>query len=81
MLKLTGFRSPELMIGQVREELLIGLEIYSLNKEGLWNVQSYHILFDTQGVGRFPSTEQCVSSAQLTLLTIDVDALGLTIYD
>ena len=81
VLKLTGFRSPELKVGQIREELLIGLEIHSLDKEGLWSVQSYHILFDIQGVGRFPSAEQSASIKQLTFLTIDVDALGLTIYD
>ncbi|WPX35474.1 toxin VasX [Pseudomonas sp. CCC3.1] len=78
LLKLTYPRNPEPGFGKVSEELLIELELHSLDDKGQLVQRTYRIRFDPVKGGRFmPAQQHFESSAEMPLLMIEVDALEL----
>ena len=78
LIKLTYPRNPERTIGNISEELLIELELQSLDDEGQLVRRNYRIRFNPVEGGRFISAKQHFdSSVEMPLLGIDVMALEL----
>ena len=78
LIKLTYPRNPERAIGNISEELLVELELQSLNDEGQWVRRNYRIRFNPLEGGRFLSAKQHFdSNVGMPLLGIDVMALEL----
>ena len=78
LLKLTYPRSPEPRFGKVSEELLIELELHSLDEKGQLVQRTYRIRFDPAKGGRFmPAQQHFESSVEMSLLVVDVNALEL----
>ncbi len=78
LLKLTYPRNPEPVFGKVSEELLIELELHSLDDKGQLVKRTYRICFDATEGGRFmPAQQHFESSAEMPLLKVDVNALDL----
>ncbi|MGP4958840.1 hypothetical protein [Pseudomonas helleri] len=76
LIKLTYPRNPERTIGNMSEELLIELELQSLDDEGQLVRRNYRIRFNPLEGGRFISAKQHFdSSVEMPLLGIDVMAL------
>ena len=76
LLKLTYPRSPEPRFGKVSEELLIELELHSLDDKGQLVERTYRIRFDANEGGRFmPAQQHFESNAEMPLLIVDVNAL------
>ena len=78
LIKLTYPRNPERTIGNISEELLIELELQSLDDEGQLVRRNYRIRFNPVEGGRFISAKQHFdSNVEMPLLGIDVMALEL----
>ena len=78
MIKLTYPRNPERAIGNISEELLIELELQSLDDEGQLVRRNYRIRFNPVESGRFLSSRQhFASNVEMPLLGVDVMALEL----
>ncbi|MGP5570939.1 toxin VasX, partial [Pseudomonas helleri] len=76
LIKLTYPRNPERTIGNISEELLIELELQSLDDEGQLVRRNYRIRFNPLEGGRFLSAKQHFdSSVEMPLLGIDVMAM------
>lgn len=76
LIKLTYPRNPERAIGNISEELLIELELQSLDDEGQLARGNYRIRFNPVEGGRFISAKQHFdSNVEMPLLGIDVMAL------
>ncbi|MFJ2331124.1 hypothetical protein [Pseudomonas helleri] len=76
LIKLTYPRNPERTIGNISEELLIELELQSLDDEGQLVRRNYRIRFNSVEGGRFLSAKQHFdSSIQMPLLGVEVMAL------
>ena len=76
LIKLTYPRNPERSIGNISEELLIELELQSLNDEGQLVRRNYRIRFNPIEGGRFLSAKQHFdSSVEMPLLGVEVMAL------
>ena len=76
LIKLTYPRNPERVIGNISEELLIELELQSLDDEGQLVRCNYRIRFNPLEGGRFLSAKQHFdSNVQMPLLGIDVMAM------
>ncbi|MGE8348523.1 MAG: hypothetical protein ACN6PG_22440, partial [Pseudomonas helleri] len=78
LIKLTYPRNPERAIGNISEELLIELELQSLDDEGQLVRRNYRIRFNPVESGRFLSSRQhFTSNVEMPLLGVDVMALEL----
>lgn len=78
LLKLTYPHKPERMQGKVSEELLIELELQSLDDKGQSVQRTYRIRFNPLEGRRFlPGKQHFESSAEIPLLAVDVIALEL----
>lgn len=75
LIRLEYPKKLERVIGKVREELLIGLQLKTLHSDGGWMTHSHQILFDPEQVGRFPSVDHVALDPPLTLLPIDINGL------
>ena len=76
LIKLTYPRTPERTIGNISEELLIELELQSLDDEGQLVRRNYRIRFNPVEGGRFLSAKQHFdSSVEMPLLGVEVMAL------
>lgn len=75
LIRLEYPKKLERVIGKVREELLICLQLKTLHSDGGWITHSHQILFDPEQVGRFPSVDHVALDPPLTLLPIDINGL------
>ena len=76
LIKLTYPRTPERTIGNISEELLIELELQSLDDEGQSVRRNYRIRFNPVEGGRFlPAKQHFDSSVEMPLLGVDVMAM------
>ncbi|MGQ8918878.1 toxin VasX [Pseudomonas lundensis] len=66
---------PERINGKLHEELLLELQLMSLDEQGQPVVRSHLIHFNPFEEGRYPSAAQPLPSPALTLLAVDVLAL------
>ena len=78
LIKLTYPRNPERTISNISEEVLVELELQSLDDEGQLVRRNYRIRFNPVEGGRFISAKQHFdSNVEMPLLGIDVMALEL----
>lgn len=75
LLKMPYPRNPERVLGKVREELLIELELQSLGANKQLVRRTHRIRFNPLEGGRFPSAEHVLSNAPIALMPVDVMAL------
>ncbi|WP_278940976.1 MULTISPECIES: hypothetical protein [Pseudomonas] len=76
LIKLTYPRNPERTISNISEELLVELELQSLDDEGQLVRRNYRIRFNPVEGGRFLSAKQHFdSSVEMPLLGVEVMAL------
>ena len=66
---------PERINGKLHEELLLELQLRSLDEQGQPVVRSHFIHLNPFEEGRYPSADQSLPSPALTLLTVDIWAL------
>lgn len=79
LLKLTYPCNPEPVFGKVSEELLIELELQSLDDKGQLDRRNYRIRFNPTKGGRFLSANQHFEvNGEMSLLVVDVMALELS---
>ena len=75
VLKLEYPESAEKVVGKVREELLVELEINGVNSSGVWVISGHKILLDSERSGVFSSAKH--GNLKLPLKLLSIDLIGL----